>query len=256
MIGRRHALLLPLLAAGCGGREPLPDAAPPRLDGYAWLTPLRLNVAEVEVEEPAPGGPNRVDPPAPLVPAAEVVRMARDRLGAGGTTGRARFAVEQASLTRERLGGGGLFSEPSERLTCVLRCRVEILNGEGRRVAFAEAEARRTATLPEGGGTTPARNAGQLVARAMDDLNVEFELQVRRNLRDWLQETAGAAPVAPTDAPGGIQREDLSTPRAGGTPAVPASAEPQSLPAPGSLSAPVPASPPSSLPPPTPLRLP
>ena len=38
-----------------------------------------------------------------------------------------------ASLTRQPLPGGG------ERVVCVLRCRLEILSGEGRRVGFVEA---------------------------------------------------------------------------------------------------------------------
>jgi hypothetical protein len=40
----------------------------------------------------------------------------------------------------------------------------------------------------------------------MDDLNVELEFQVRRNLREWL-EPAGSAAV-PAGA-GGIEREEL-----------------------------------------------
>ena len=216
MIGRRPALLAlpPLLGiAACAGSQDAP--APTRPDGYAWLTPLRLNVAAVEVADPVPGGAIRADPPTPLVPAAEVARMGRDRLSAVGMAGAARFTVETASLVRQTLGGGGLFSDPSERLTCILRCRVEILGADGRRVAFAEAEARQVATRPEGGASTPARNAAEVVVRAMEDLNVEFEVQVRRSLRDWLSETATSAPTPeiigpePAGSPGGIRREDL-----------------------------------------------
>lgn len=212
MIGRRRAcLVLPLLSiAACGGRGDAPAPVLRRPDGYAWLTPLRLNVASVEVaDQAAPGAATRADPPTPLIPTAEVARMGRDRLSAVGTAGTARFTVQAASLTREKLGSG-LFSESSERLTCVLRCRVEILNAEGRSVAFAEAEARQVATRPEDGADAAGRNAAEVVARAMDDLNVEFEVQVRRALRDWLSETATSAPAPePMGAPGGVQREDL-----------------------------------------------
>ena len=210
MIGRRPVLLLPLAAAACGRRAPPPVTEPFRPEGYGWLTPLRLNVQSVEVVEAPPGPARRADPPAPLVPADEVARMGRERVLAGGLTGTARFTVETATLVRERLGGGGMFSEPQERLTVMLRCRIEVLGAEGRRVAFAEAESRQGAVRAEGGGNTPAGNAREAVAKAMDDLNVEFELQVRRNLRDWLQDTAPAAPVPQDGAPGGIQREDLS----------------------------------------------
>jgi hypothetical protein len=40
----------------------------------------------------------------------------------------------------------------------------------------------------------------------MDDLNVELEFQVRRNLREWVEPAGSAA--APAGA-GGIEREDL-----------------------------------------------
>ena len=209
MIGRRPVLLTLLGTAACGGPQATPPGAPVRPEGYAWLTPLRLNVAALDVAEPDTGRTFRADPPAPLIPAAEVARMGRDRLSAVGTSGSARFTVEAASLAREKLGSG-LFSEASERLTCVLRCRIEILGGDGLRAAFAEAEARQVATRPEGGAGTPARNAAEVVARAMDDLNVEFEVQVRRSLRDWLSETATSAPgPEPLGTPGGIEREDL-----------------------------------------------
>ena len=190
---RRLVLGAPLLLlAACGGRELPPPL--PRVEGYAYLTPLRVNVAELEVLEPTDA---RVDPPAPLVPAVEVARMGRDRLVPSGTTGRARFVVETANLTR---AGDGIGVLP--------RARVGSLDND-RRVAFADAEARRSTT--GGGGSTAARAraAENLVIRAMEDLNVEFELQVRRNLRDWLLETTPTAPVAPIDSPEGIQRQDL-----------------------------------------------
>jgi len=195
--GRRLVLGAPLLLLaalpGCGGREPPP--APPRIEGYAYLTPLRLNVAELEVLDNPPDA--RVDPPAPILPSAEVARMGRDRLIPSGTAGRARFVVEAANLTRS-----------GDAVSVLLRARIEVLDND-RRVAFAEAEARRGITGAGGSGAARARAAETLVIRAMEDLNVEFELQVRRNLRDWLLETTPTAPVAPIDSPEGIQRQDL-----------------------------------------------
>jgi hypothetical protein len=194
MIGRRLALGAPLLLLACGGREP-PPAALPRVEGYAYLTPLRLNVADLEVINSPAGA--RVDPPAPLVPAVEVARMGRDRIVPSGTTGRARFVVEAANLAWS-----------GDSISVLLRCRVEILDND-RRVAFAEAEARRGLSGVGGGTAARARAAEIAVVRGMEDLNVEFELQVRRNLREWLLETTPTAPVAPVDSPDGIQRQDL-----------------------------------------------
>ena len=128
--------------------------------------------------------------------------MAEDRLVAMGTEGTARFLVSNATLVRE----------PGDRLSCRLLCRLEILSAEGRPAAFVEAEARRTRTLSDR-ATMPARLRAteELVRGAMEELNVEFEFQIRRTLRAWLVEGA-APPIAPSGAPAGgetIQREDL-----------------------------------------------
>lgn len=216
---RRVLMLLPGLGSsaalaavlgGCGAREEAVASLPPFI-GYRHLTPLRVNVAEVEILDPAPGVV-RVSEPAPLRPEQLMARMAQERLIAVGTTGRARFVPEVALLLREPLPTSGSWfrTEQAERLSCTLRCRLEILSGEGRRVAFSEAEARRTRTLAEGtGNEARARAMEELLRQTMDDLNVEFEFQVRRNLRAWLMDGApGAVPGAPL-GPGGIMQEEL-----------------------------------------------
>jgi hypothetical protein len=219
IMGRRAALLLPLLAAACASSDATPPLqGPPRFD---FLTPLRLNVLDIEVVEPGPGPAWRVDPPAPLSPVALAVQMGRDRLVPVGTTGRARFVVESATLVREVASAGGLFAQQTDRLTCAIHVRVEILGADGSRIGFTEAEVRRSAGMPDEGPASRARAADAIVRQAMDDLNVEFEFQVRRNLRDWLM-TGEPGAVAP--AP--IQQESL-----GGGPAPMAPAEPVAAPA-------------------------
>jgi hypothetical protein len=202
---RRSLLLLPLLAAACGGGEGLPvPLAPPN---YSYLSPLRVNVLDIDIVPPSPGPQVQVDPPAPLIPAELMQRMAQQRLSGVGTVGRARFITETATLTRNQLSGGSviLMRSAPQRLSVVLRCRLEILGGDGRRAGFAEAEVRRTQTLPDNNSEADITRAADTIVRlAMDDLNVEFEYQLRRNLRDWLMETS---PNAPAAAP--VQREDL-----------------------------------------------
>jgi hypothetical protein len=210
ILARRTLLLaLPLAASACASGPPA--ALPPLVTGYRHLTPIRLNVAEVEVLNPGPAT-TRVDEPAPVQPAAEMVRMAEERLVATGTEGQARFVVQTAEFRREQLAGQGgivgLFSgDPGERLTVRLQGRLEILAADGRRAGFVEAEARRQRTLPDGTSDADRRRAAEEVVRqSMDELNVELEFQVRRNLREWLE--AAGSPSVPI-GPGGIEREEL-----------------------------------------------
>ena len=194
---RRAVLLLPLLVAACSGRlDPAP--VPPGPLGFRHLTPLALNVASIEIPEEAapPAAPS--DTGAQLSPtAAEAVRiMARDRLVAVGTSGQAVFTVTQAQVMQGR-----------DQLTCLLGCRLEVLSPLGSRLGFVEAAARRAVSGPD---ANRPRAAEALLRQAMDDLNVEFEFQVRRNLADW-RSAAVPGPDGGMAAPGpaSVGREDL-----------------------------------------------
>ncbi len=188
---RRAALLLPLLlAAGCTGDDP-----PPRLDArplrYDHLTPLRLNVGAVDVPDAPPPGP--LDALNPSPPGQALRRMALDRIGAGGSTGRAVFAISDATIVQS---SGGLAG--------VMAVHLDILEPDGGRAAFAEARVTRQASLPRGAGLPAALQ--DMTRAMMDDMNVELEFQVRRALRNWLQ----SAETAPAPAP--VQQQDLTAP--------------------------------------------
>ena len=187
---RRTALLLPLLLAACGG-----DDLPPRADfpalHYEYLTPLRLNVATVDVPDAPPPGP--LDGVNPAPPGQALRRMALDRIGAGGSTGRAVFVIDQASITQ---AGGGLSG--------IMAVHLDILGPDGGRAAYAEARVTRQATLPRRADLPAALY--DMTRAMMDDMNVEFEFQARRALRDWLQ----SAEPAPAPAP--VQQQELSAP--------------------------------------------
>ena len=205
----RLPLALPVALAACASGEDAP--LPQLVTGYRHLTPLRLNVLEVDIPDPAPGAV-AVAPSATLRPDVEMRRMGQERLVPVGTAGRARFLVTRARFTRERLApAGGLTSllagEPGERFSCEMACRIEVMSAEGGRLGFAEAEARRSQTVAEGASATARNRAAEEVVRlAMDSLNVEFEFQIRRALRAWLVE--GNQPLTP--AP--VEREDLARP--------------------------------------------
>lgn len=201
MIARRALLALPAGLAACA--TPLPVVEGPPI-GYRHLTPLRLDVASITVEDDTPiAGPT--DLGRELRPtAAEAVRtMGRDRLFAFGTENTARFVVLRAQVLRvPGPGGQGLFAPPTERLDCALSCRLEIRDGNGLRLGFAEANTARTRTL-ESDPAARMAVAETLLRQAMFDLNTEFEFQLRRALRAYLVEGDRAAPPLP------VQREEL-----------------------------------------------
>jgi len=205
---RRGLLLLPLALAACANTSSESDPLPPLVTGYGHLTPIRLNVASLEVVPPAPDVV-RISQPAPLNPAAEIEQMGRERVFAAGTEGSGRFITRLAEFRREgqgRQGGvGGMFSgEPGERLSVRLQVRLEVSAPDGRS-GFVEAEARRQRTVPDGSSPAQRRRAAEEVVRqAMDDLNVEFEFQVRRTLRSWLVQA-----VSPPSGEDGVQVEEL-----------------------------------------------
>lgn len=211
---RRHllkaSLALPLVAAACATTEDSLPPLRPLVTGYRHLTPLRLNVLEIELAEPLPGTV-QVILPAPMRPDVELRRMAEHRLVPIGTTGKARFLITNARFTRQPLaaqgGLSGFFAgEPGERLACELACRVEIISGEGNRVAFVESQVQRQQSVADGASAgTRLQAAEDLVRQSMDDMNVEFEFQLRRTLRAWLAE--GLTPTAPAPVP--VEREDL-----------------------------------------------
>jgi hypothetical protein len=192
---RRAALLLPLLAACSGQQEPAPVLSGPMR--FNHLIPLQLNVARIEVLEGGPP-PQVGDIGTRLSPSpAEAVRiMGQDRLLPVGTAGEARFAVTHAAMIQGR-----------DSLTCLVGCRLEILSAEGQRMGFVEAQSRRAVS---GADATRPRAAEALLRQAMDDLNVEFEFQLRRALKDWLvQATPGADGTMAAPPPAGVTVEEL-----------------------------------------------
>ncbi len=190
---RRLVLALPLLAASCAGNETPPETFSP--PNYSYLSPIRLNVAAVEIEDRSGPEPGSVDSLSPVRPADALKQMAKDRLIAGGTAGRAVFVIDRASIVR---GGGGL--------TGAMAVHLDVFAGDGdTRAGYAEAKVTRRRT-----STDTSENAGsvlyQMTTQMMADMNVEFEFQVTHSLKDWMQATARTAPLPPP-----VQAQDLAT---------------------------------------------
>jgi hypothetical protein len=194
MIARRTVLLMPLFAAACGGDDG--STAIFSQPSYSYLTRLRLNVASIEIDDRTPPVPtNALETLAPLRPSDALKQMARDRLFAGGSAGRGVFVIDAAQLVRVN---GSLEGR--------LAVHLDIYTGGETRVGFAEAQvARRRAGAD--GSENPRAALYSFVSQMMDDMNVEFEFQVRRSLKDYLQDTEGTAPPPPP-----VQSQDLSAP--------------------------------------------
>ena len=199
---RRAALASAIGLAACARAAEEPPPLPAGPPSYSYLLPLRLAVGRIEVIAATDPAATRTMPPAPLVPADVVRIMAQDRLQAAGGPAVARFRTQIATLTREASSGGGVFSTATERLSCVMRCRLDVVGEDGAPAGFIEAEVRRGAVRPSGTQAERARAAEEVVRAAGDALNVEFEFQIRRNLRALLrapEPPAGTPP--PAEAP-------------------------------------------------------
>ncbi len=177
---RRSSLLLPFLLLACSEKPPR-TYAPLH---YGYLTPLRLNVAAVRIEQRfipsgAPPDVSQFDPAPPL----QALRsMAEDRLQALGSSGKATYSIQDASLTRNGDTIQGTFA-----------VRLDLYAGGNTQSGFAEARVSGTHTGDIDGLPSTLYD---MTKDMMDRMNVEFEFQVRRSLRSWLlPEGAPQTPV-------------------------------------------------------------
>jgi hypothetical protein len=191
-LSRRFVLLLPLALAMCGEEEE-PVFAPLR---YNYLPPIQLNVASIDVQQRFI--PSGVDPDVsrrdPAPPVETLKAMANDRLQAFGTANKAVFAVLDASLTRD-----------DDVVTGSFAVSLTILDDGGAQLGFAEARVESHHTGRIGNIRVVLYD---MTKAMMSDMNVEFEYQIRKNLKTWLtSDTAPPTPVeqTPLDQPAAPQ---------------------------------------------------
>jgi len=183
------ALLLSIALAACGGEAPPAVFAPL---GYDYLRPLRLNVATLDIEDHATSRGDDVAALSPAPPAQALTQMAHDRVFPGGSSGRAVFVIQDASIRRH-----------GDTLAGSLAVRLDIVGAGGQPAAFAEARVARSSTTDTGDLRT---RLYALTKQMMDDMNVEFEFQSRRALKPWLQpkgDVPAAVSVQPLSGSGG-----------------------------------------------------
>jgi hypothetical protein len=227
------AVLLALPMAGCIFGSSPPPASQYEPLHYEYLTKIRLDVGRIDIDDNwAPRGADRhLEYLSPVQPLDALRQMANDRLVAGGGANRALFTIVDASIVQRGSSYQATFA-----------VRLDIENDNGKRLRGIEA--RVTAVHPIT-STSDAAVRGDLYAltrQAMDDMNVEFEYQIRRRLNVQMQPTTPSAPPPPP-----VGTEELGPP--GSAPPAP--------PAPAPLDQGTGLPPPTQLaPPPPPTQLP
>jgi hypothetical protein len=182
-LNRRFVLLLPLALAACGGGDDDDLVFAPLR--YNDLPPIQVKVATIAIEQRfMPSGvPPDVSNLDPAPPTEALKAMANDRLQAFGTANKAVFAVLDASMTRD-----------DDEITGSLAVSLTILDDNGTQMGFAEAHVHSRHT----GHTHGIRPVlYDMTKTMMNDMNIEFEYQIRHNLKAWL--TDAAAPGTPVE---------------------------------------------------------
>jgi hypothetical protein len=189
------SLCLPALLTACGG-SPAPTSFTPLI--WDYLPRLKLNVASIDIDDSwTPGNGRREQGSlAPTPPGDALRKMAEDRLLAAGTSGRAVFVIDDASIVQSRDKYAGTFA-----------VHLDISTSDGTRSGYAEARVLRTRNIDDDSSEGERAELYDLIKHMMSDMNVEFEYQIRRSLHDYLLTGAPAAA-----APGPVQQQDLAPP--------------------------------------------
>lgn len=225
---RRLLLGAPLGLLACA-TDPEPPGVVQLVTDFTYLNRLRLDVAEVLIEDrlPPPPASDRGTRTVPTMPDL-LHAVARDRLLAEGTAGRAVALLQAAEIieTRVQTRGALFTAEVDRRLDGRMKLRVDLIDAEGQPAGFTEAEVRRSQTVLDNVDAAGLARMTQAMAKQLvDALNVELEFQARRTLGQSLV----TGPRATTQP---VQQEDLTT-----TPA-PGAAPPGSPPTMGTLQVP------------------
>ncbi len=182
----------PLLLAGCQTPPPAPTF--PEI-GFGHQETLRLDVGSIEtVEAYRP----RLEPPYvdhlfPRPPHEVAARWARERLLAMGGPRRAVVTLRDASVQEvplPRTGGikGAFTTDQTERYEARLAADIEIFEPDGRRSAFATAEATRATTVAEDATLAEREQVWfRMTEQLMRDFDAEMERQVRGSLGGYLR---------------------------------------------------------------------
>lgn len=208
------------LLTGCA-EEPPPRTDFPPLS-FDYLPKIRLNVATVDVDpawQPATvANGAHVEPLSPVSPVAALRQMVQTRLVPVGASGHAVVVIEDASFIQR----GGQYEGN-------LQLHLDVTTSDGAHSGYAKATVTATRTLVEDLPAAARAALYDLVKRMMADMNAEFEYQIRKSLREYLETGAiGAPPAEPVqsqDLPGSAPGPSTPGPSTPG-PAAPGAAAP------------------------------
>lgn len=197
-MNRRECLGLILAASGVavsGCQTQPPRQRFPQLT-YGHLGMFRFEASRVEIvsEYQAPLRAPNVEHLFPIPPERTLRQWASDRLAATGTGERfVRFVIRdakviEAELPRTRGITGQFTKDQSQRYDLSLAATIEIREERANyRAGFADASATRSRTVREDITVNEREKAWfDMVEAAMNEINAEFERQIRGNLARFL----------------------------------------------------------------------
>lgn len=190
---RRAALagMSGLVLVACTAPSPAPEY--PEIT-FTHLSPIRLDAATLEIVDafkPSLSAPN-VEHLMPVSPAAAARRWAADRLMPAGNGGRIVFTILDAGVIEtplERTTGvrGVVTKDRSERYDAVLKVRITVEGGGGRRSGEVSADAMRSRTVLEGLSLNEREKIWfQMTEELVTDINGELDSAIRDFLKPFL----------------------------------------------------------------------
>jgi len=195
MTRRFPALIgLALLAALSACATPEPEPTFPEIT-FTHEPKIRLDVAKVEFVQkyvPPQRSPN-VEHLFAQLPSAVVRRWAEERIEPMGITRVARVTLVDASVIEVPLakkeGLKDLFwKEQTERYDATLEVRIEIIDANGKQLAFARSVAKRSQTVDEDVSPNERQQIWfELTEAVTKDLDTELERVIRKYLAEYVR---------------------------------------------------------------------
>ena len=178
--------------AGCAAKPPAPKFPPL---SFAHLTPIRLDIASIEVINAyrAPAKKPNVEHLFPIKPVDPAMRWGMDRIMPVGAAGVARVTVKRASVVEvslKRTTGirGSFTTDQTERYDGVVEMTVVITDGRGRERGRITSRTERTKSVPEDITLNDRDKVWYELTRAMmNDLNTSLENQIRKHLAKFVR---------------------------------------------------------------------